>query len=346
MATGGTNYKSTAQSKTPYMDLYNAFKEQTETKGGEYKENLRKQADITKGQVEQEYGKGAEEQYVSLKQQQKQLPAQLRTMGLGGGAAESSLIKLKSAYGQGLGALQEAKGQELSDIERSYLSSVSDYNLAQKQNLEDAYADYMAKQVAYDQQIKEQELSDFLNTYQSTYTTPSSIDSAIANLQSSTDVNKDSKISYLQAHRNVLQQQIADAKADAKAASVRETRSVSKTIDDGTIDNEKEIDKYLGPASFTGASADAKKTTVKTEKPTTTTPSSSIGALPTDWSSSIGPLPIDWIGRNPITGKLQPKSTSSSSIGASADAYARKPKKTAQQLIYEQSSDFKQNLLR
>ena len=306
MATGGTNYKSTAQSKTPYMDLYNAFKEQTETKGGEYKENLRKQADITKGQVEQEYGKGAEEQYVSLKQQQKQLPAQLRTMGLGGGAAESSLIKLKSAYGQGLGALQEAKGQELSDIERSYLSSVSDYNLAQKQSLEDAYADYMAKQVAYDQQIKEQELSDFLNTYQSTYTTPSSIDSAIANLQSSTDVNKDSKISYLQAHRNVLQQQIADA----KAASVRETRSVSKTIDDGTIDNEKEIDKYL-----------------EKSQPNSTS------------SSSIGALPIDWIGRNPITGKLQP-------TGASADAYARKPKKTAQQLIYEQSSDFKQNLLR
>ena len=210
-----TNYKSTAQSKTPYMDLYSAFEEQTKKKGNTYKTKLKEQYDVSRGDGGRAYDTSAEEQYVNYMQQQRALPEELASAGITGGAAESSLIRLKAGYGQGLGNIERQRASSLSDLQKSYMSSLSDYEQAQTQQLEDAYARYMEKQAAYDEQLrqeelarqeaqKEQEMEDFLNTYQSMYTNKSAIQSAINTLANSDDLNKDRKIAYLKAYRNAL----------------------------------------------------------------------------------------------------------------------------------------------
>jgi len=226
-----TNYMSTAQSKTPYVDLYNAYEQQAKAKGDTYKANVQNQFDTSKKAVEQDFDRGSQEQYINYKQGEKALPEQLNKAGIGGGAAESSLIRLKSAYGGTLGDLAATKNTNIGNLESTRLQNVTDYEANAKQDLQDAYSSYMAKQVAYDQELKAADLKTFLNTYQDQYQSSAAASQAINSIPAD-DINRAEKIQYLQGLKSALSaQEVAQQQAVAKAyASSGTTGSAPKVI--------------------------------------------------------------------------------------------------------------------
>lgn len=209
---------STAQSKTPYIDLYKAYEQQSKQKGDTYKANVENQFNTSKKAVEQDFDKGAQEQYINYKQGEKALPEQLNKVGIGGGAAESSLIRLKSAYGGTLGDLEANKNTNIGGLESTRLQNITDYEAKAKQDLNNAYSSYMQKQAEYDQKLKAADLNTFLDTYQDIYQSSGAAQRAIDSLASSNDINKSEKIQYLRGLFSVLSvQEKAQQEAIAKA---------------------------------------------------------------------------------------------------------------------------------
>ena len=104
------------------------------------------------------YDNAARQNYVNYMQAQKQLPAQLRQLGINGGASESSLIRLGANYGTNVANTEMARAQALDNIANQYADMISEFEQEYRQAIL-ARDDAKATQISQYLDNMEKELS-------------------------------------------------------------------------------------------------------------------------------------------------------------------------------------------
>ena len=79
------------------------------------------------------YDNTARQNYINYMQAQKQLPAQLRQLGINGGASESSLIRLGTNYNTNVANNEMARAQALDNIANQYTDLINEYETQYRQ---------------------------------------------------------------------------------------------------------------------------------------------------------------------------------------------------------------------
>lgn len=103
------------------------------------------------------YDRTARQNYINYRQAEKRLPSQLNALGIRGGAAESSLIRLGSNYGTNVANNEMARAQALDSISKQYTEIISNAETELRQAIlarDDAKAQQIASVI--DSSLKEQ----------------------------------------------------------------------------------------------------------------------------------------------------------------------------------------------
>ena len=194
-------YSNTA---TPYMDTYKEYaKTQREKRTNDINQMKRERnADITKSNAG--YDNTARQNYINYMQAQKRLPSELNSLGIRGGASESSLIRLNSNYGTNVANNESARQTALADIRNAFRSRLSDYDSAYRERLSSAEATARENQLKWEKEQVEKDLQHFSGAIEGLYNDTNSYKNLISRLQASNDPNKDYKIMLATREMNKL----------------------------------------------------------------------------------------------------------------------------------------------
>ena len=94
------------------------------------------------------YDNTARQNYINYMRAQKQLPEQLRQLGINGGASESSLIRLGTNYNTNVANNEMARAQALDNIASQYTDIINEYEMQYRQAIlarDDAKATQLAE---------------------------------------------------------------------------------------------------------------------------------------------------------------------------------------------------------
>ena len=194
-------YSNTA---TPYMDAYKEYaKRQQSTRTTDVDQMKRERnADIKKSNAG--YDNTAKQNYINYMQAQKRLPSELNSLGIRGGASESSLIRLGSNYGTNVANNESARQTALADIRNAFRKQVADYNSAYKERLANAEATARENQLKWEKERVEKDLQYFSGAIEGLYNDRASYQNLISKLQASNDPNKEYKIMLATREMNKL----------------------------------------------------------------------------------------------------------------------------------------------
>lgn len=156
MATGGTNYTSTTASKKPYLDEYEAFKKNLENSRTKYLSDLANQETTNKNATNGSYDNANRQNYIKYMQQRRSLPDSLNRLGVNGGATESSLLRLQTAYGNQRNSNEQARNSALSSLAQKYTDLRSAYDQNYDTSLRNAYSTAQENQIKYDKEMEQQ----------------------------------------------------------------------------------------------------------------------------------------------------------------------------------------------
>lgn len=109
----------------------------------------------TAGLLNKNYDRNANYAYINYKQGQKELPRELSSAGITGGATESANIKLQNAYGANLANNEYSRNNDLASAKNNYNSALNGIDTDLNSQLANAYADYSQRSFEYKQQKKE-----------------------------------------------------------------------------------------------------------------------------------------------------------------------------------------------
>lgn len=210
------------------LDTYNANKARAAT------ENT---SSINK--TNEQYDASAKQNYINYMQAQKNLASQLNSLGVRGGASESSAIRLNTNYGSNVAANEAARGtavaglreayeKALFDLDQSYAQALRDYDTDYNQRIasyEDTYntrvADIAANRtnalntaymtakendLKYKMERREADLANFEKTIVGRYKKKESYKKLIQRLKKSKDPNRKAKIRLAQQAMNQLEE--------------------------------------------------------------------------------------------------------------------------------------------
>lgn len=189
---------------TPYLDAY----KQTESNERARAEadianiNTRRDEDLTKSSAG--YDSTARQNWVNYMQAQKRLPSQLNSMGIRGGASESSLLRLGTNYGSNVAANEAARNKAAEDIRSAYAQQVADRNSELAQTLSTAQAAARENQLKWENEQKEKDLQYFSGAIEGLYKSRKGYKKLIEQLKKSKDPNKDVKIMLATRAMNML----------------------------------------------------------------------------------------------------------------------------------------------
>lgn len=113
-----------------------------------YRKQAQEQQARNEAATKANYDNTARQNYILYRQAQKQLPSQLNALGIRGGAAESSLIRLGSNYGTNVANNEMARAQALDGIAQQYAEAISNLDMEQRRailNRDDAKAQQLAE---------------------------------------------------------------------------------------------------------------------------------------------------------------------------------------------------------
>lgn len=220
------------KSGQPFIDQYNETEKKMATERDTYRKDLSSIRDAYRTQAATErdnsitttnknYDNSARQNYINYMQAQKRLPNELNALGIRGGAAESSLIRLGSNYGTNVANNESARGtaiaginqayeKGLSDYDREYQTSLSDYDRDYNSRLASAYATAYQNQINYEREQQQKDLEYFSGAIEGLYGDTASYDALIAQLQASNDPNKEYKIMLARKARQTLLDKIGD----------------------------------------------------------------------------------------------------------------------------------------
>lgn len=184
-------YTNTA---TPYLDSYKKLADayNAQAKADVANMETRRDTDLTKSNAG--YDQTAKQNYINYMQAQKKLPSQLNSMGIRGGASESSLIRLGTNYGSNVASNEAARQSAADSIRQAYAQQIADYNKDLNERLAQAQATAEQNQINWEREQLEKDLQYFSGAIEGLYNSKSGYQKLIAQLQASNDPNKDYKI--------------------------------------------------------------------------------------------------------------------------------------------------------
>lgn len=198
---GGNPYIST-NSKNPYQDIYNQYaKAQEQVKADNQKAWETRRANDT-AQVNSNYDSSSKTNYLNYMRQQNALPSQLQRLGVNGGANESALLRLNTAYGQNVANNENARNSAISSLNNTYENEWTDYLNNYNQNLAQALTEAQQNDITYQRELSERDLQQFAASITGRFATRGEYATLIAQLRKSNDPNKDYKIALAQQAMN------------------------------------------------------------------------------------------------------------------------------------------------
>lgn len=204
VAVGGANNYSFANSNSPYAEIYNQYAKQQ----GDLRNQFVKQLETNKAndtnKSNANYDNTAKQNYIKYMQQSRQLPESLNALGVNGGAAESSLIRLKTNYGNNVATNEANRNTAINDINNNYANKLTSYDEEFQNKLNTAYLTQMENQRKWEQEQREKDLQYFANSITGRFKTVGEYQTLINQLSSSSDPNKDYKIALAQQAMNAL----------------------------------------------------------------------------------------------------------------------------------------------
>ena len=164
VATGGVNTHSFMSGGSPYAEIYNQYaKQQTNLRDAFIKQlESNKATDTSKTNAN--YDNTAKQNYIKYMQQSRQLPESLNALGVNGGAAESSLIRLKTNYGNNIATNEANRNSAVNDINNNYANKLATYDEEFQNKLNSAYLTQMENQRKWEQEQREKDLQYFANS--------------------------------------------------------------------------------------------------------------------------------------------------------------------------------------
>jgi len=204
VAVGGANTHSFMDGGSPYAEIYNQYAKQQ----GDLRNQFVKQLETNKAndtnKSNANYDNTAKQNYIKYMQQSRQLPESLNALGVNGGAAESSLIRLKTNYGNNIATNEANRNTAINDINNNYANKLTSYDEEFQNKLNTAYLTQMENQRKWEQEQREKDLQYFANSITGRFKTVGEYQTLINQLSSSSDPNKDYKIALAQQAMNAL----------------------------------------------------------------------------------------------------------------------------------------------
>nr|DAY06288.1 MAG TPA: hypothetical protein [Caudoviricetes sp.] len=204
VAVGGANTHSFMDGGSPYAEIYNQYAKQQ----GNLRDQFVKQLETNKtndtNKSNANYDNTAKQNYIKYMQQSRQLPESLNALGVNGGAAESSLIRLKTNYGNNIATNEANRNTAINDINNNYANKLTSYDEEFQNKLNTAYLTQMENQRKWEQEQREKDLQYFANSITGRFKTVGEYQTLINQLSSSSDPNKDYKIALAQQAMNAI----------------------------------------------------------------------------------------------------------------------------------------------
>lgn len=204
VAVGGANTHSFMDGGSPYAEIYNQYAKQQ----GDLRNQFVKQLETNKAndtnKSNANYDNTAKQNYIKYMQQSRQLPESLNALGVNGGAAESSLIRLKTNYGNNIATNEANRNTAINDINNNYANKLTSYDEEFQNKLNTAYLTQMENQRKWEQEQREKDLQYFANSITGRFKTAGEYQTLINQLSSSSDPNKDYKIALAQQAMNAI----------------------------------------------------------------------------------------------------------------------------------------------
>lgn len=204
VAVGGANTHSFMMGGSPYAEIYNQYAKQQ----GDLRNQFVKQLETNKAndtnKSNANYDNTAKQNYIKYMQQSRQLPESLNALGVNGGAAESSLIRLKTNYGNNVATNEANRNTAINEINNNYANKLTSYDEEFQNKLNTAYLTQMENQRKWEQEQREKDLQYFANSITGRFKTVGEYQTLINQLSSSSDPNKDYKIALAQQAMNAL----------------------------------------------------------------------------------------------------------------------------------------------
>lgn len=139
-----------ADSKTPYIDMYNAYRSEQQGIRDAFRKQL--EADRTSAETSSnaEYDNAARQNYINYMQARKRLPSELNALGIRGGASESSALRLGTNYGSNVASNEASRNAALAAIRQQYEDKLAQYDEEWDNKLQQAYLTAIENQLNWE----------------------------------------------------------------------------------------------------------------------------------------------------------------------------------------------------
>lgn len=143
-----------ADSKTPYIDMYNAYRNEQQGIRDAFRKQLEADRSAAESSSNAEYDNSARQNYINYMQARKSLPSQLNALGIRGGASESSALRLGTNYGSNVASNEAARNSALAAIRQQYEDKLAQYDEEWDNKLQQAYLTAIENQLNWEQAQK------------------------------------------------------------------------------------------------------------------------------------------------------------------------------------------------
>ena len=143
-----------ANSKTPYIDMYNDYAKKQNSIRDAYKKQIESDKTAAINSSNAEYDNTARQNYINYMQAQKRLPSELNAMGIRGGASESSLLRLGTNYGANVASNEASRNSAIAALRQQYADKLASYDEENDNKLMQAYLTAVENQLKWEQEQK------------------------------------------------------------------------------------------------------------------------------------------------------------------------------------------------
>ena len=143
-----------ANSKTPYIDMYNDYAKQQNSIRDAYRKQIEADQTAAINSSNAEYDNTARQNYINYMQAQKRLPSELNAMGIRGGASESSLLRLGTNYGSNVASNEASRNSAIAALRQQYADKLAAYDEENDNKLMQAYLTAVENQLKWEQEQK------------------------------------------------------------------------------------------------------------------------------------------------------------------------------------------------
>lgn len=208
-------------SGTPYLDAYEAYRTGLEQQRAQQRAQIEARRDADIAEQNKTYDNSARQNYITYMQAMKNAPNQLNSLGIRGGASESSMIRLGTNYNSNVANNEAARGSAIGSLRTTYGTQLEDLDNDYNQRITDALATAQQNQLKWEQEQLDTDLQRFSASITGQYKTKKGYEKLIKKLKESNDPNKKYKIALARQAMNALKDEGAKGGGGSKSSSRR-----------------------------------------------------------------------------------------------------------------------------